>query len=259
MKTTILYFSSTGNSLAIAKSLADELNNAQIKSIKNLLNSGNFIIDSEVIGIVTPVYCKDTPNIVKELLKKLELKNAQYIFAIATNNGEAGYTLGSINEILELKGKKLDIGYTILMPGNSLVVLDKTNPEPVRNKRILNSKQRIKEIAHEVKKQKTGAIEGEFGYIHNVIASIYKFMVYQLLRVEKRFKTTDKCVKCGICQKICPRFNIEMTTTGPKWNSNCEACLACYHWCPSKSIEIANSTKNKLRYHHPEITLQQLL
>ncbi|GEM_PF-3708375 len=36
-------------------------------------------------------------------------------------------------------------------------------------------------------------------------------------------------------------------------------CLACFHWCPQKAIEIDISTINKQRYTHPDISIDDMI
>ena len=73
----IFYFSGTGNSLYVARLLADELNDCII-SIPDCINNGTFefeLKDSEKIGIVTPVYFYGLPSIVETFWISSILKN----------------------------------------------------------------------------------------------------------------------------------------------------------------------------------------
>ena len=82
MKT--LYFSATGNNLYIAKKLGGEL-----LSIPQLIKNNEYEIEDDVVGIVFPVFYANSPNIVREFLKKANIK-ADYIFTIASygSNGD---------------------------------------------------------------------------------------------------------------------------------------------------------------------------
>jgi len=62
---TILFFSATGNSLYVAKTLGDET-----KSIPQLERTGIYEIEDHVIGIVSPVYILNLPLLVQRYLKK---------------------------------------------------------------------------------------------------------------------------------------------------------------------------------------------
>ncbi len=77
--------------------------------------------------------------------------------------------------------------------------------------------------------------------------------------MDRSFKVSDSCTGCGICAKICPVEDITMNNNRPTWNRSCEQCFACIQWCPSEAIEFGKMSKGKARYHHPEITLTDML
>ena len=78
-------------------------------------------------------------------------------------------------------------------------------------------------------------------------------------KLDKNFWVDDKCNRCGICLKVCPANNIEMIDEKPTWHHRCEQCLACIQWCPQEAIQYGRKTLKYLRYHHPEVTLQDML
>ncbi|MBI4982768.1 MAG: flavodoxin family protein [Candidatus Omnitrophica bacterium] len=84
MKNKLFYFSGTGNSLKVARDLADALGDAEIIPIPNVMAKDNMIIDSESIGIIFPVYMFGMPLIVHEFIKKLKCNKDQYIFSVST-------------------------------------------------------------------------------------------------------------------------------------------------------------------------------
>ena len=77
-KRLVFYFTATGNSLFVAKSLAD----APL-SIPQELKKGNLTYEADEIGFVFPDYAAAAPLIVREFLKKAQLK-AQYMFSVIT-------------------------------------------------------------------------------------------------------------------------------------------------------------------------------
>ncbi len=83
----ILYFSGTGNSLYIAKSIASNLN-GEVVSIPKEIKTQSYDIESDIIGFVIPIYYLDIPNMVDEYLMKLKIKS-DYTFFIFTYAGTA--------------------------------------------------------------------------------------------------------------------------------------------------------------------------
>ena len=66
---TILYFTATGNSLAVAKRLGGTL-----LSIPQLIREELYVIEDDIIGIISPTYCADLPHMVREYLDKAKLQ-----------------------------------------------------------------------------------------------------------------------------------------------------------------------------------------
>ena len=72
------------------------------------------------------------------------------------------------------------------------------------------------------------------------------------------FRIDEKCTSCGICEEICPVNNIKLVDGIPKWQHQCQQCLACINYCPEVAIQFGRKTLNVGRYHHPDISIQQL-
>jgi flavoprotein len=81
----------------------------------------------------------------------------------------------------------------------------------------------------------------------------------QVPKMDKRFWADEKCNSCEICYKVCPDGNIEMKNEKPSWLHRCEQCLACIQWCPQEAIQYGKKTVKYQRYHHPEVTLKNML
>jgi MinD superfamily P-loop ATPase len=92
---------------------------------------------------------------------------------------------------------------------------------------------------------------------------------------DKGFFTTDSCVGCGLCEKVCPCRNITMTDKRPVWNHSCIGCNACVVYCPKKAIGFKTPEayekldnmithrlglpENRTRYHNPHITAKDII
>ena len=77
--------------------------------------------------------------------------------------------------------------------------------------------------------------------------------------MDKSFWVDEKCNACAICRSICPCGNIALEAGKPVWLHHCEQCLACIQWCPREAIQFGKKTPRYERYHHPEVTLQDML
>ncbi len=87
-KRLIFFFSATGNSLYVGKTIAGE--EGQMLSIPQEIHKENPVYEAEEIGFVFPLYCFIPPTIVQNFIRKSTFK-ANYIFAVGTYG--ADYTL----------------------------------------------------------------------------------------------------------------------------------------------------------------------
>ncbi len=75
---------------------------------------------------------------------------------------------------------------------------------------------------------------------------------------DKPYTVNDSCTGCGLCAKVCPVGNIELKDGKPAWRHQCENCLACYDWCPSKAIEGTVASKGYF-YINPKIQITEII
>jgi epoxyqueuosine reductase QueG len=53
--------------------------------------------------------------------------------------------------------------------------------------------------------------------------------------------------------------NIVLNGGVPEWKHTCQECLACLNFCPKQAIQHGKKTANRSRYHHPEVTLKDIM
>ncbi|MGO0986674.1 EFR1 family ferrodoxin [Clostridioides difficile] len=87
MSSKIYYFSGTGNSLVVSKTLKEMLNgNSEVIPLAIHKKERNIDINEDILIIVFPVYFADVPDIVKSFIYKLNFNSNPDIYAIATCN-----------------------------------------------------------------------------------------------------------------------------------------------------------------------------
>jgi ferredoxin/flavodoxin len=253
MNMKIYYFSGTGNSLAVAWKLKEQLSDeGSILPVSIYENQENIEIDTEILGFVFPVYFKNVPDVVKSFVNKLRFKTKSYIFAIATCNAVPGHSLFTLNKILNAKGQVLSLGYAIDMPGNALIT-----PPEIEAERLKDSILKINQIAQQIHNKEINQFEGE----NNLRSHIYSFIFGKIGKISistKKFSCTEECIGCGICEEVCPKGCIKIVDKKPEWKGNCATCLACFHWCPQKAIMFGNPLSRRRRYHNPEISIADM-
>ncbi len=256
MKRLLLYFTGTGNSLSVARTLAAKLGECEIRSIADVIKQGK-PISAEEIGIITPVYMHRAPFIV---LKALDLiAETEYLFAIATFGGSMGKIFEQISKRATKNNHLLNLGMAFKMPDNYLPFFEVKDYDKV-NEQFAALGDSI-EMAVELISQRKNLIEDRTSFVSkNIIPGPFFWSGYVLLnQLDRTFSSDKNCSGCSICAKVCPVENISMKNNRPKWNHNCEQCFACVHWCPSQSINSGFITKGKKRYHHPDITVQDII
>jgi len=253
MDNIIYYFTGTGNSLKISQDLANELENTHIVSISKVMD-GELKYPLNKVGIVFPVYFGALPPIVAEFIRSLDTSQINYFYAVATCNGFSGGSLHIIVKLLKKKGINLNAGFVIVMPGNYTPMYPPLSKEK-QQQRFTVANQKVKEIINIIEEAKYIKISG-FG---RVLTFLQKRNDRKLALKDKKFWVDENCNSCEICKKICPVRNIEIIEGKPNWLHKCQQCLACLHWCPKEAIQYGEKTVGRKRYHHPDITLKDLL
>jgi ferredoxin/flavodoxin len=257
MKTTLFYFSGTGNCLKLARDLAVELGEAEVVAVAKAIKAS---IDASIdrIGLVFPVYAFNPPLIILDFIDKLQAPPEKYIFAIITYAGVAANTFDQVIRQLEKKNLKLSAGFGIRMPGNYTPFYGAISLKRQRKLFYLASK-RIKEIALIVKESRQQKIERENLFFRWMGRAIYPYVSSKMRAEDKNFWIDKNCNGCGICEKVCPVNNINLKDKKPLWLHKCEQCFACLQWCPQESIQYGAHTQGRKRYHHPAVTLADFL
>ena len=74
-------------------------------------------------------------------------------------------------------------------------------------------------------------------------------------------QVTNRCIGCGICEKVCPSASIHVVDGKAQYISgNCQTCLTCAHACPQKAIQLTIPEKDpNARYWNEHILLREIM
>ncbi|MDO5395567.1 MAG: EFR1 family ferrodoxin [Bacteroidales bacterium] len=265
-KRIILYFTATGNSLYIARELADE--NTELLSIPQLVRENRYDFEANEIGIVYPIYGHMPPNMVRRFIEKANLK-ADYKFAVLTFGARKCDAVEIFDGITETVGMKFDYISTIMMVDNWLPhfdmdeqrKLDKHIPEHLSD--IISDINTHKKWHQPVSNDERQLHRNFLGW--SGIDQEVGFMK----RSEEFFSITDKCVKCEICTKVCPKGNYTLTGNVISTYGDCEFCFACIQNCPQKAIQFIRQKEGvfpdgtepnpNARYRNPDVTIKDII
>jgi ferredoxin len=196
---------------------------------------------------------------VKDFVKKLRLTGNPYIFGIATCGERPGGALFNLKALLEENGKQLSSGFVLVMPENYIGPVDLMGDAPHRQGKYAGAKSRIPAIASAIRDRNVSAPEGTNSVFLRIGTCITSTLATSVYNTPRRLHATEKCNHCGTCGRICPTTNITVTNKAVSWGKDCTQCYACIHWCPEEAIEIGGRTARKPRYHHPDVTLADML
>lgn len=243
-KNGILYFSSTGNSLFIAKEVQKRFGGDVIYIPTYCGNGGEF----EKIFLVTPIYSFGMPAHVYKLLPKLD-QTAELI-VIQNYGGMAGGADRLIYRYARRFGLNVKSVYTLKMPENYTLTF--TVPKFYIKSTLKKAERRLNDIFARIENKQyalpTGTKTKEKLYLKNMAN-------WHL--IGERFSVTENCVLCKKCLTVCPSGNIEFSEGKIVFGSRCVACLGCYHRCPQKAI-VYNEKRKKDRYVNPDVTESEI-
>lgn len=259
MKTTLYYFSGTGNSLKIARDLSERIEESELVPIAKIWQKDHIASTSEKVGLIFPLYYFGLPKIVYDFVNKIELDKTNYLFAVITRGGDLdGVPFEQLEEILRKKSKTLSAGFFIQMPNNYVIVPDIT-PEEIQKKMFNKAKYIIENITECVKENRKNIEIDVNEKKKKRLERVNNTFRKSVLENDKFFFADDNCNTCGVCEKICPVNNILLVEGKPQWQHKCQQCLACINFCPENSIQYGKQTIGIERYCHPDISVKDLI
>ena len=247
----ILWFSATGNSRYVAQKIAKIIDDETVNLFDRIRNGDNSPLTSEKPWVlVCPTYAWQIPHIVAQWLEKTELNGSKKIYTVMTCGGEIANAGEPLRRLCSKKNLKYYGCAGIVMPDNYFVMFEEVPPEKAK-RIIMDSEGRISEIADLIKDGKR-LPEPEKKLLYKLYSGIINKVFYGMSVTAKPFYSTDACVGCGKCEKVCPLGNVSLKDGKPAWGDKCTHCMACICLCPTGAIEYGKKTKGKIRYHFPE-------
>jgi ferredoxin len=244
---TILYFTSTGNNLMVAKSIGGKL-----ISIPQIMRKENYQFEDDTIGLIFPVFGLCVPPFIVEFLDKARF-SCGYLFAVITYGTYAG---GAVSQLVNLAQKhRINFNYInrLHMQENYLpgFAMEKQKKPTAQDKQLAKIKQdidcKLSYIKHDT------AFDNFMTWTHQ---KSYRYE--RGVGLSNKFTTTDQCVGCGICAQVCPTKNVHLAAGKPVFTQDCISCMACIQNCPSNAIHLSTE-KSAIRYRNPQITLDEII
>ena len=249
----ILYFSGTGNSLAIARAIAEHVGD-KVMPLREAVQAD--LSQERRIGLVYPSYWFNAPRAVTELLPRLQLPKEAYVFIVIPCGAQAGNAIHTVQKLLVDKGLPLAYSQKIRVPDNSAVGFGRNPNQQVW--KFEKYTERLERIVEEIAAGTQSLHYAWWGPIGALCAR--PGVQRRTLPMLTPAVNTDLCVGCGICANVCPQDNIALTDGKARCGDNCTQCLACVHFCPQQAVEInRKAVKQEFQYHHPDIKLADMV
>lgn len=261
----IFYFSSTGNSLYTAKTIAKSIG-GEIIDIASAMNDSEFTFNlenDEIIGFVFPLFAWSAPKMVFEFIEKLKFENYSnnYIFTIATYGQNIGRFDKFIKKALNDNGMELNSAFSLNMPNNYIMVWDKSKQDECLAKaderitkiiEILNERKDVFDVETVINGSKAPEGTGQEAAMN------MNEWFNARLHDPSQFYVTDDCVGCRLCSEVCRGQTLTYPDKKPVWGDNCYKCLSCLHLCPNEAIQFGKFTESNGRYRNPNVSIEEL-
>jgi len=255
-KTTLYFFSATGNSLAVALHLARVLDIDEPVSIPGSLVNEDPYIDAygaKALGFVFPVQRATIPEMLRGFIQSMPVDPECYYFAISTFSIFGSNEFWDIDELLVSQGAALNYAASVRMMGNVGPVRPS---EATVQTRLESMEHQVEQIATAITYRQENFFPRASKALGWAVRNFTDFRRKHII-----FRIDKRCKGCGICAQVCPAQNIQLQQNGseemaPIRSDKCEACLACVHWCPAAAVSV--SRRGHTSYHNPLVLPEQL-
>ena len=254
----VFYFSATGNSLWVANKVSHSLNEPLVSIAEALQQEKTeyTLCPNERVFFIYPVHSWGPAILVNRFIKKMNLKGYvnQSIFSIATCGSDCANTTTIIKKWLAVKNILLTASYSITMPNTYILMRGfYVDSKDIVQAKIKDAPNILIKIIQAIKNEKY-SVKYYNKTSFPLLKSALLYPAFVRFTIGKnKFHSTEKCISCGLCEKICPTDNIKLINKIPVWNDSCVQCSACIHRCPMQAIEYGKITKTKQRYIHPDL------
>ena len=247
---TVCYFSATGNSLYVARRIGGEL-----LSIPQLMRQDEIHIEDDAIGVVCPCYNVEIPMMVRDFMRKANLKTDYFFFVYTYGEGIAE-SFAHAKLAAEEAGLILAYVNAIQMVDNFIPYFDMQQIDSLKRK---NVEGQIERLLSDIAARKTVNVEITKETEENM-AKYHKQLAEKFLRKDTAlsYSVNDDCIRCGICAKVCPANNITVTKEGVLFSDHCEVCYACLHNCPKTAIHMPVEA-GTLRFRNEHVTVADII
>ncbi len=264
-RSTLFYFSGTGNSLHVARELQKRIPDLTVVPILRQLK-GEVVISEECSGIVFPVYMATLPHPVLSFLEKAQFLHTRYFYVITTHAGYPGKIDYQAQKLVERKGIHISAYYPLKMIINSPTglapkfMVQKDWANQIQEKNQVECQEdlmhKLDSIAKTVQSRVHYGVNRKKGGLINRLIQSFLMNHIRKSKAQIKYFVDSDCVGCGACERVCLSGKIQLVDKKPVWRRNhiCYYCYACFNFCPTQAILVKYYTKKDGRYHYPGVS-----
>lgn len=239
-----IYFSGTGNTRHCIEKFVYELDaDAACISIEHQ-TAIQAITQSDFIVLAYPIYFSNLPKIVRDFLETNSSSfSGKKVFIIATMGLFSGDGSGCAARLLKKYGAEIVGGLHIKMPDciGDEKLLKKTREQ--NSTIVKQAEEKIKKAAQALKNGTTSQEGLSFLYHIAGLFGQRLWFYYKTKHYSSKLKiSSEKCVGCGTCVKLCPMSNLSVENQIARHRNQCTMCYRCISNCPSQAITLLGST-----------------
>ncbi len=244
----ILYFSGTGNSKYVAKQIADALGD-EIVNLNDHIKAGDTspVETGERLIVVTPTYAWRIPRVVRDWLRKTELRGAKQAWFVMTCGSEIGNADKYNRELCAEKAISCMGTAQIVMPENYIALFSAPQVDKARQI-VAKAEPDIDRAITAIQANQPFAPTRNNLYDRFMSGPVNPIFYKYFVKADA-FTVSDACIGCGQCAKRCPMNNVTLKDGKPVWGKNCTHCMACICYCPVSAIEYGKKSVGQPRYH----------
>ena len=244
----ILYFSGTGNSNYVAKRIADAPGDALV-NLNDRIKAGDTSPGEtgERLIVVTPTYAWRIPRVVRDWLRKTELRGAKQVWFVMTCGSEIGNADKYNRELCAEKAISCMGTAQIVMPENYIAMFSAPQADEARQI-VAKAEPSIDRAIAAIQSNQPFAPTRNKLY-DRLMSGPVNPIFYKCFVKADAFTVSEACIGCGQCAKRCPMNNVTIKDGKPVWGRNCTHCMACICYCPKEAIEYGKKSVGQPRYH----------
>ena len=235
-----IYFSGTGNSKYAAELFCKEYDKGSCAYSIEDPKAVTAVTGADLIIFAYPVQFSTVPKILRDhITDQNELWLNKKVFIIATMGLFSGDGSGMLGRLLQSCGAKVIGGLHLKMPDS--IADEKALKRPLEKNREL-VKQADQKIKEAVKRLKAGDPTQEgIGLLYRLAGFFGQraYFGHKTARYSSKLKIDkDKCIGCGICERLCPMKNISIKEQNAVSGDRCTMCYRCINKCPKQAITL---------------------